>query len=67
MNSSNAHDAGPHINQTGFYFLSTPTLFGTGWGRQDVDTKLDKIRRTVRTRIASRTTPWANKADSVRK
>ena len=29
-----AHYVGPPINQTGVNGLSTPTLFGQGWGRQ---------------------------------
>ena len=48
--------AGPNVNQNGFYVLSTPTLFGRGWGRQNVETKLAKIHHKVLILIASRTT-----------
>ena len=37
--------------------MSTPTLLGRGWGRQNVETKLAKIHHKVLILIASRSTP----------
>ena len=47
----------PHINQNSVHGLSTPTLLGRGWGRQNVETKLAKIHHKVLILIAWRSTP----------
>ena len=39
-----ARYASPNMIQIGFYILSTPTLYGRGWGRQNVETELVKMQ-----------------------